>query len=564
MAEEGLEALHNVIKNISIQDEKIWRQTAAKKCLKTEIERIEEQTRRYEIQIATFEKDPLYKKREEVARLLEENMKEHLQTHKLLSLAIIAKKEEVERKTKEIESWDKKYKEVNVDFKEAFDLKKNFYESTNPTYKKLMEIETAQRIAEVELKRLKSVFERRQKSKKLLEQIQEKIFHKTIVNFISAILRKKKYVEITCKTKILEEQKKKMVRNMFEAQEALKKLRVRHTQISSGMFTRKVPILNLQEITKRNEVRNMPDINKLNKDNISQMNNVQLNKSKKQNPQKEDLSKEKIPSTPKKSSTQSSNRLNIISNKLITLPPLKSIFKRQRCRLDTTNSSFGDISFSRSQNSQTDQANKPKPSPKCSQEEKTRPNIVQNIQGTSTENNSNTEISAINIGSLTKPSDCLKNLKFSTKTHKFQTPKKIQSTLSSESNQTNSVQKASILKGKLCKRKLNDSLQDIDLDSSQRKREKNVIFANPIQQQIQINQNSTITNEVNLNQSSLIETSSRVDTNQFLDGNLSMMSSTNNDEFQIEGMQFSFEQSVNSNLGKKAETNSKMTPGKNN
>lgn len=144
----------------------------------------------------------------------------HLQTHKLLSLAIIAKKEEVERKTKEIESWDKKYKEVNVDFKEAFDLKKNFYESTNPTYKKLMEIETAQRIAEVELKRLKSVFERRQKSKKLLEQIQEKIFHKTIVNFISAILRKKKYVEITCKTKILEEQKKKMVRNMFEAQEA--------------------------------------------------------------------------------------------------------------------------------------------------------------------------------------------------------------------------------------------------------------------------------------------------------------------------------------------------------
>lgn len=95
-------------------------------------------------------------------------------------------------------------------------------ESTNSTYKKLTEINDAQKIAAVRLKQIQASSKRRQEGKKQLNIIREKIFHKLISNFAKAVLRKKEYERLRAKLKDLEEKKKKTVQEMFEAQETCK------------------------------------------------------------------------------------------------------------------------------------------------------------------------------------------------------------------------------------------------------------------------------------------------------------------------------------------------------
>ncbi|XP_044761487.1 golgin IMH1-like [Coccinella septempunctata] len=548
---EGLKAFHEITRNINNQDEKIWRQTAAKKCLKKEFEKMEEQSKRYEVLIATLKKDPLYKKHEEFARLLEDNMKEHIQTHKLVSLAINAQNEETERKIKDIKSWDEKYEQVISDLKEAYDLKKKFMESTNPTYKKFLEIEASRKGAEVLLKQLTASSERRRRSEEQLESIKEKIFHKTILNFVNAVIRKKKHQEISSKLKVLADKKIQMVRGMFEAQEAMKKLRVRPTQIPSAMFTRRVPNLPASTgIWNRNEKRSMIELPQ----HINQQKRIaveQKNPATKEKTGKKDNSETIIPPTPKR---HAPNRLNIISNKIIALPPLKTILSRQRSRMNTSlNRSLCDTSFTSPANSQTDKPKKPDTSNKLSQENQAQTDHqFQNVKETAVENKTAMEPPPTKMA---KPSDYLKNLKFTSQSNKFNMPKITSSPLCKQPSQANVMQKTSILKSQAVKRRLNTSIQEIESDLSQRKREKNVNFASPIQQHREID-HTLSSNEEN---SSSLNATSNMNTSGFLDEPMALTPA--NDEFTMMGNpEFSFGPSSDIQSGKNHGNGTNMTP----
>lgn len=175
------------------------------------------------------------------------------------------------------------------------------------------------------------------------------------------------------------------------------------------------------------------------------------------------------PPTPKKSS-KSPNRLNIIANKVISLPPLKTILSKKRSKLDSSfNRSFClDSSFRASQNSQNSQKDPPKKketTPKCSQEDK--PQLTEKIS-ISQEKQKEPEPQQGNIVETPKPSDLLKNLKFTSQSNKFQMPK-TKTPVCKQDSQMN-INKISILKGQTNKRVLNESFQDEELDSSQRKK----------------------------------------------------------------------------------------------
>ncbi|KAK9879003.1 hypothetical protein WA026_003817 [Henosepilachna vigintioctopunctata] len=324
MGEGGLDAIRSIKQIINDQDEKIWRVSAIEKCMKKEIEKLLTESKQYEVQIETLKSNSPYRCTKDVPLLVKDAIDHEIQTHKFLLIAIDSKKIEIENKKRDIKLWEEKYQSVITDFQEAYDDRKAFYELHNHAFKHLKQSEVAKKLAFIEMKRLKAELESVKRISTELKFIKRKILYTKIINFVKAISRQRQNVELNVKLQKAIARKRELGAIMLEKQKAWK------TQNSMNIHQRKNNIFSNMvakiDFSKRDTMPNKQGISKCSENHSARI-NVEIKPKLDKTPVDD---KSKPTQKNNEEIKQNCNKIKVIDNQKISLPPLKSILNESR------------------------------------------------------------------------------------------------------------------------------------------------------------------------------------------------------------------------------------------